>query len=113
MTTPSTWSFRYEGPPRPVDDGDCHECIAVATKKARKGPEAYVYHPPVNGPPARLTVAEFRGILGSEPIDRIPETVEDPTGPLVLEPALVQVLAHGEHREPVALACLPQRMDQP
>jgi hypothetical protein len=35
------WSFTYAGPREAVDDGDCHECIALATKKSRKGPLAY------------------------------------------------------------------------
>lgn len=36
-----SWSFTYTGPRELVDDPDCHECLAIATKKSRKGPQAY------------------------------------------------------------------------
>lgn len=72
------WSFRYEGPPRFVDDPDCHGCLAVASKKCRKGEAAHAYAVPVHGAPHFLKLSEFRGMFGKEPFDRLPETVFDP-----------------------------------
>jgi len=72
--TTKRFSFKYEGPIAPVDDGNCDICIAIATKKCRKGKGAHEVIPPLT-PEAGKTMTETVARMAKDMRDHCPSCV--------------------------------------